>query len=75
MKPFSQQTLNAIIQFAPRKGKFYVKTQRKWFLFKWWNTVGTTTNSYWNGTVFTPIYFETKEYAESYCQRMGFTLV
>lgn len=75
MKPFSQQTLNAIVQFNPRKGKFYIKTQQKWFLFKWWKTVGKTTSSYFYGTVFTPTYFETKEDAEYYCQRAGLTLI
>jgi hypothetical protein len=75
MKPFSQQTFKAIVQFQSSTGKFYIRTEQRWLFFTWWDTVGKYEHEIFEGNVFYPTYFNTKEEAESYCKRVGLTLI
>lgn len=74
MKPISQATTEAIVQFSAARGKFYLKTKHKWFLFRWWKPVGRISSS-WGDDYFVQTYWDTKEDAENAARHKGLTLV
>lgn len=76
MKPISQATTEAVVQFNSSNGKFYLRTKQRWGIFHWWKTVkGNRHTNYWMEVSYTCSYFDSKADAEDYAKRVGLTLV
>lgn len=75
MKPISQQTTEAVVQFDSQNSKFFLKTKQRWGIFRWWKTIYKLERIDWVGTKhYNRISFDTKAAAEDYAKSVGLTI-